>query len=141
MAPFCTQNDHLPPWEGYATPEGTRLYSTMYPGAYSAAEHHFRRDPNMGSFHVGGASLRAHFGPRLGPRMPCAGRRVYSGVCACHAGQKMRGSPWLHLSSLGTGTYLGDEDDKTDAAVRRPLQPPHVFQQTPCSFPMQLLCS
>ena len=29
----------------------------------------------------------------------------------------MRGSPWLHLSSLGIGTYLGDEDDDTDALV------------------------
>jgi hypothetical protein len=27
----------------------------------------------------------------------------------------MRGAPWLHLSSLGIGTYLGDEDAETDA--------------------------
>lgn len=42
----------------------------------------------------------------------------------------MRGSPWLHLSSLGIGTYLGNEDEETDAVVRvfsSPLQSPcHV---------------
>ena len=32
----------------------------------------------------------------------------------------MRGSPWLHLSSLGIGTYLGDEDAETDAMVKPP---------------------
>ena len=31
--------------------------------------------------------------------------------------QKIRGSPWLMLGSLGTGTYLGHEDDETDEAV------------------------
>ena len=36
----------------------------------------------------------------------------------------MRGAPWLHLSSLGIGTYLGDEDDNTDALV----------QPSPCTF-------
>ena len=30
----------------------------------------------------------------------------------------MRGAPWLHLSSLGIGTYLGDADDETDAQAR-----------------------
>ena len=34
------------------------------------------------------------------------------------AGQRMRGAPWLHLSSLGIGTYLGDADDETDAQAR-----------------------
>ena len=30
----------------------------------------------------------------------------------------MRGAPWLHLSSLGIGTYMGDADDETDAQAR-----------------------
>ena len=34
------------------------------------------------------------------------------------AGQRMRGAPWLHLSSLGIGTYMGDADDDTDAQAR-----------------------
>ena len=29
----------------------------------------------------------------------------------------MRGDPWLFLSSLGTGTYLGAADKETDEAV------------------------
>ena len=35
------------------------------------------------------------------------------------AGQQMRGAPWLHLSSLGIGTYLGDADAATDAQASR----------------------
>jgi aryl-alcohol dehydrogenase-like predicted oxidoreductase len=34
-------------------------------------------------------------------------------------GQRVRSTPWVTLSSLGVGTYLGDEDDRTDAAVTR----------------------
>ncbi len=29
----------------------------------------------------------------------------------------MRGAPWLHLSSLGVGTYLGETDARTDEQV------------------------
>ena len=36
----------------------------------------------------------------------------------CTAGQRMRGAPWLHLSSLGVGTYMGDADEETDAQAR-----------------------
>eukprot|EP00803_Ostreobium_quekettii_P010925 evm.model.scf_1074.1 EVM.evm.TU.scf_1074.1 scf_1074:17317-22172(-) len=32
-------------------------------------------------------------------------------------GQKLRGDPWLMLSSLGVGTYLGAEDEQTDKDV------------------------
>ena len=32
-------------------------------------------------------------------------------------GHTLRGDPWLTLSSLGIGTYLGDEDDNTDEIV------------------------
>lgn len=32
-------------------------------------------------------------------------------------GHNLRGDPWLTLSSLGTGTYLGAEDDNTDEMV------------------------
>lgn len=32
-------------------------------------------------------------------------------------GHSMRTDPWLTLSSLGTGTYLGLEDDDTDEQV------------------------
>ena len=32
-------------------------------------------------------------------------------------GHSMRSDPWLTLSSLGTGTYLGQEDDDTDEQV------------------------
>jgi len=32
----------------------------------------------------------------------------------------MRGAPWLHLSSLGIGTYLGDADDATDVEASTP---------------------
>lgn len=35
----------------------------------------------------------------------------------CGAGQAVRGSPWLTLSSLGIGTYLGNEDPFTDEQV------------------------
>ncbi|KAK9917236.1 hypothetical protein WJX75_002180 [Coccomyxa subellipsoidea] len=73
------------PWAGRATADGTRLFSVMYPGAYHAAEHHWRRDPAMGEF--------------------------YS------PGQRMRGAPWLHLSSLGIGTYLGNSNPETDETV------------------------
>jgi hypothetical protein len=34
-------------------------------------------------------------------------------------GQRVRSNPWVMLSSLGVGTYLGAEDDATDAAVTR----------------------
>lgn len=32
-------------------------------------------------------------------------------------GHAMRGDPWLSLSSLGIGTYLGAEDEETDELV------------------------
>jgi len=32
-------------------------------------------------------------------------------------GQKLRGDPWLYMSSLGIGTHLGDDNIKTDLAV------------------------
>ena len=32
-------------------------------------------------------------------------------------GQAVRGSPWLTLSSMGIGTYLGSADDETDEQV------------------------
>lgn len=32
-------------------------------------------------------------------------------------GHNMRGDPWLTLSSLGVGTYLGAEDAGTDELV------------------------
>ena len=32
-------------------------------------------------------------------------------------GHTLRGDPWLTLSSLGIGTYLGGEDDNTDEMV------------------------
>ena len=32
-------------------------------------------------------------------------------------GHMLRGDPWLSLSSLGIGTYLGAEDDETDELV------------------------
>jgi hemin uptake protein HemP len=35
----------------------------------------------------------------------------------------MRGAPWLHLSSLGIGTYLGDDKPETDALVSFHLSP------------------
>jgi len=34
------------------------------------------------------------------------------------AGQRVRGEPWLYLSSLGIGSYLGDADEETDERVR-----------------------
>ena len=37
------------------------------------------------------------------------------------AGQRVRGVPWLTLSSLGTGTYLGEPDAETDEAVTSAL--------------------
>jgi aryl-alcohol dehydrogenase-like predicted oxidoreductase len=33
------------------------------------------------------------------------------------AGQKVRGLPWLKLSSIGVGTYMGADDDDTDEQV------------------------
>ena len=41
----------------------------------------------------------------------------------------MRGAPWLHLSSLGIGTYVGDADEETDAQVRA-----CTYLTTPNSF-------
>lgn len=32
-------------------------------------------------------------------------------------GHTLRGDPWLSLSSMGVGTYLGAEDDETDELV------------------------
>ena len=32
-------------------------------------------------------------------------------------GHSLRGDPWLTLSSMGTGTYLGAEDTHTDEIV------------------------
>ena len=32
-------------------------------------------------------------------------------------GHALRGDPWLTLSSMGTGTYLGNEDADTDELV------------------------
>lgn len=32
-------------------------------------------------------------------------------------GHTLRSDPWLTLSSLGVGTYLGAEDDETDEMV------------------------
>ncbi|CAL8464817.1 g4352 [Coccomyxa elongata] len=85
VTPDCTPKESPKPWPGRATADGTRLFSTMYPGAYHAAEHHWRRDPAMGEFYL--------------------------------PGQQMRGAPWLHLSSLGVGTYLGERDARTDEQV------------------------
>ena len=83
----------------------------------------------MGSFFVEGAlPLHPAAAQRVGALLCIAprpmGLHCLSGkvdLIRCmqsHAGQRMRGAPWLHLSSLGIGTYMGDADDETDAQAR-----------------------
>ena len=98
---------------------------------------HFRRDPAMGTYYVEGIynTIILH-----GCSIQHA-KKTYADVdtiplqgdVVIHkdlptpallsslppAGQQMRGAPWLHLSSLGIGTYLGDADDATDAQASR----------------------
>lgn len=42
-------------------------------------------------------------------------QRDYS--LSCCADHKLRGHPWLRLSSIGLGTYLGPADRETSEAV------------------------
>ena len=83
----------------------------------------------MGSFFVEGAPpLHPAAAQRVGARLciapspmrlHCLSSKMYFIRCMqCTAGQRMRGAPWLHLSSLGVGTYMGDADDETDAQAR-----------------------
>lgn len=110
---------------------GSGLFSTMYPGAYSAAEHHWRRDPAMGDYHIEGKRLCS----QAISKMCCACSRQPESALFTNlgkqqmalAGQKMRGAPWLHLSSLGMGTYLGDADDRTDEQVN-PIRIASMFR-------------
>lgn len=55
-------------------------------------------------------------------------------VAAC-AGQRVRGDPWLYLSSLGIGSYLGEADATTDELVS--LEPHSysrpVYRNSTCS--------
>jgi len=110
-------------WEGFATPYGTRSYAASHPGAMQATcGEHFRWAAIGAPLTVPGAahwpclacSLPAH---RCG-RHALRGRAAAAGAHDVRAGQRVRGEPWLYLSSLGIGSYLGDADEETDERVR-----------------------
>ena len=134
----CSLPKKAPPsWTGHATDHATRLFATMFPGAAPAASAGlFRKDPSLGTLYMTGTSCSAIHLCWQCPSTFYQGVSLAGGVrqsschaplsCLCQAflmlscvgaGQKLRGDPWLYLSSLGVGTYLGTTSLEDDTAA------------------------
>ena len=68
------------------------------------------------------AAVISHAGGPCARRCPCLQDLAFSmpragALRRLRAGQKLRGDPWLYLSSLGVGTYLGTSSREDDLAA------------------------